>query len=329
MNLQPPTLDILDSRLRLGAWAALLVSAAVLLGRSQAAESDHPFRYVFSTSVLREVNENDARAAMKVWVGSLVKEGTVRADPNVAMFSKVGEIRTALQSGAADGAAVVVNELDQLREQVLFNRYVFGVMNGSIWEEYVVLVRQESPLAKLEDLQGRSLNLFQNSRMSLALIWLDTLLLQQGQPAAAVLCRKITPQAKLIKAVLPVFFHQTDACLITRTGFITLGELNPQVTRQLRVLAVSPKLVSGGIFFRTGYPQAQQDEMVAQLQRMHQTPGGQQVLTIFQTDRLEEHPLSVLNSAFELMETHRRLCAATNRAPISASRLHVSEPKTN
>ena len=41
---------------------------------------------------------------------------------------------------------------------------------------------------------------------------------------------------------------------------------------------------------------------------MHMTPNGQQLQTVFKVDRLEEQPLTCLDSARELLATHRRLC---------------------
>ena len=88
---------------------------------------------------------------------------------------------------------------------------------------------------------------------------------------------------------------------------------HPQVPRQLRLLASSPELVTTAFFFRAGYPKAQQDRVVGESLRVHATPAGQQVLTVFQTERLEEYPASVLDSARALLESHRRLCGGTNR----------------
>jgi len=296
----------------LAGWLALLLVALAATVQGQEVEPDHPFRFLFSTGLFSAVNENDARAAMKVWAGTLVREGTVRGDPNVTVCGDVGGMVTALQSRTVDGAAILMTEFFALRDHVRFNRYLSGVVEGSILEEYLILVPQESSLARIEDLKGHSLNLFQNSRMSLALIWLDTVLLEKGQQRAASFCSRVTLQSKLTKAVLPVLFRQADACLVTHNGFKTMGELNPQVSRQLRVLASSPKVVPAGFFFRAGYPQAQQDAFVAQLQQVHRSPAGQQVLTIFQTDRIEEHPPSVLNNTLEMLESHRRLCGETN-----------------
>jgi phosphonate transport system substrate-binding protein len=96
-----------------------------------------------------------------------------------------------------------------------------------------------------------------------------------------------------------------DACLVTRKGFKIMEELNPQVGKQLKVLASSPALVPDGFFFRAAYPQQPLERMASELTRIHSTVAGQQVLTVFQTDCLEEHPASCLDSAIEILEAAR------------------------
>jgi hypothetical protein len=44
------------------------------------------------------------------------------------------------------------------------------------------------------------------------------------------------------------------------------------------------------------------------------TPAGQQVLTLFQCEKLEVHHVSVLESALALLANHARLAAAVNQA---------------
>ena len=265
---------------------------------------------------------------MKVWAEALVKEGAILADPTSQIYNNFPAMVTALQNREVDGVTMPVNEWFAIQEKVKFNRFVFNVIEGSISDEYVLLVHQDSGLTKIEDLRGRSLNLLDQPRLCLALLWLDTLLLEQGLKPSRILCSRVTEQLKLTKTVLPVFFRQTDACLVTRKGFKTMGELNPQVYRQLRVLASSPELVPTGFFFRAGYPKAQQDRIVGETVRVHTTASGQQVLTVFQTERLEEHPASVLDNAFALMERHRRLSAGTNSPKLAGTPIDLSEPAT-
>jgi ABC-type phosphate/phosphonate transport system substrate-binding protein len=292
---------------RMAAWLVLFLAGVATYGPAQEAEPDHPFRFAFSTELMFNVKEDDARAAMKVWADTLIKEGAVSGDPNILFCRDVATMISALQNRTADGMSTSLNDFFVIRDKVKFSHYVFGVTNGSIFEEYVILVHVDSGINQIEELRGRSLNALRHPRTCLALPWLDTLLLEKGLKPAQGFCGRITEEDKLTKAVLPVFFRQVDACLVTRKGFKTMGELNPQVSRQLRVLVTSPEIVPGAFFFRAGFPQPQLGQFLAELTKVHTRPAGQQVLTVFQTERLEEHPASVMDSAISLLENHRRL----------------------
>ena len=292
--------------------AALLMVWVGFSSLAQTTEVDRPFRFGFSMALMPEVNENDSRAAMKVWAETMVKSGAVRADTNVVMSHDLSNLLAGLLDRAVDGVAVSTSEFLTLREQVKFNRFVFGVFDGGISDSYVLLVHKNSGMVRVEELQGRSLMVLQTSRASLAVPWLDTLLIESGLKATSDFFAQVAPEVKLTKAVLPVFFRKADACLVTRKGFKTMGELNPQVSQQLRVLASSPELVPTGFFFREGFPQAQQDKCLKEFTNVHTTPGGQQILTVFQTERLEEHPVAVLESTIALLEKHQRSRGSTN-----------------
>jgi phosphonate transport system substrate-binding protein len=276
-------------------------------------EKDHPFRFGYSTLLIQNASENDSRAAMRIWVETLVKEDALRAEPTAQAYKDLGLMSTALQNGELDGVAVTTSELLKLQEHVKFNRFVFGVTDGSIFEEYLLLVHARSGINGLEDLRGRSINLLRNQRMSLALPWLDTLLLEKGLKPTRDFCGQLNETMNLTKTVLPVFFRQTDICLVTRKGFNTMIELNPQVGKELRILATSVQFATGGFFFRAGYPKAEQDRFVAEVARVQESLTGQQILTVFQMDRLNEYPASVLDSAIELINRHQQLLTGTNR----------------
>jgi phosphonate transport system substrate-binding protein len=128
---------------------------------------------------------------------------------------------------------------------------------------------------------------------------------------------------KATRVALPVFFRQADACLMTRTSFEVLGELNPQLNKQLRVLAISPELVPAGFAFRADYVSPLRAQMLTEMARLGETPAGQQILALTQAERIVDRPVSCLDNALELLAQHRRLCAATNagaarRPPVSA-----------
>jgi phosphonate transport system substrate-binding protein len=150
--------------------------------------------------------------------------------------------------------------------------------------------------------------------MCLARPWLDTVLLEHKLGRAQDFFASISEEPKINKTVLPVFFRKADACMVTRKAFQTMCELNPQLGRQLQVLLASPGLVTGGFFFREGYPAHEQDLFVAELAGVRKTPAGNQVLTVFQTDDMKEYQLAVFDSAAALMGKYHWLLGETNAA---------------
>jgi ABC-type phosphate/phosphonate transport system substrate-binding protein len=141
--------------------------------------------------------------------------------------------------------------------------------------------------------------------------WLEELLGKQALAPPEMFFSRVTPVIKTSQTVLPVFFHQSDACVVTRQGFALMGELNPQVTKQLRVLATSPQLVPHLTCFRAGFDPSLKEKIVAAVTEANNTTAGRQLMTIFQYDRIEERPLSKLQSTRELLAACARLHSRT------------------
>jgi phosphonate transport system substrate-binding protein len=108
------------------------------------------------------------------------------------------------------------------------------------------------------------------------------------------------------RTVLPVFFRQADASVVTSDVFEISCELNPQLKKDLQVLAISPEVVPAGFFFRTGYASDARDKLEAAMLSLHETPAGQQVLTMFQGDGMVKQPISCLESSRQLWEESGR-----------------------
>lgn len=213
-----------------------------------------------------------------------------------------------------DCITMCTNEYVRVSEQLANDRIVVGVMSDSIYEEFVLIVHRTSSIERLSDLRGRKMGLHMSRRTALAPLWLETLLAREGLGPSAEFFGQIVSPIKITKAVLPVFFRQMDTCLVTRNGFDTMVELNPQVGQELKTLAVSPAFVPVAFFFRSDYSSPLRAKIMGEITRWHINAAGRQILTIFQVDRLEEHPLSCLESAIELVTAHQRLSQETKKA---------------
>lgn len=329
MNLNNPGLLFLDvsgcgslrACRRLGragqvfAWA-LAILFGIISVWGQRVEPAHGFRFGISSSLMPEVNENDARAAMKVWLGAMIKNGALPEDSDVTLCPDAPTLIASVTNHLVDGLVATTPEFLELQGLARFNHCVFGLVDGTISDEYLLVVPQGSAFKQIEDLRGRSLNLQLHSRTCLAEPWLDTLLVKKGLSPVRQFFGSITAETKLTKVVLPVFFGKADACLVTRKGFKTMTELNPQVGRQLRILAASPEFVATGFYFLASH--GDQQRYLDEFTRLHITTSGQQILTVFQTERLSEFPAAVVESAAALLAEHRQLCRSTNLAVAGA-----------
>jgi len=309
-------------------WSSIVVATLILIGGHPALWADEitPVRIGFSAGVLGDVNENDAMAAVRVWAQALAQERGIPADPQPKILRGLPEIATALSNRAVECVNMTTEEYAALRGRFGLETLIVAVKRNVITEEYVLLVHRSNPIQRLADLRGRKLGMLHSSRASLAPKWLDTVLAREELGRAADFFGQIESAAKITKVVLPVFFHQFDACVVTRSGFDTMIELNPQTGQQLRVLAASQAMVPEEFCFRSDYNSPLRAKLLTEITQWHTSPAGRQILTLFQSDSLQERPFSCLDTALELLTLHERLVNGAKATTSAAGALEPGRP---
>jgi len=305
------------------AWAITLLSATA----SHTSDTRQKmFKVGFSSATFTEVNHNDVMAALKVWARMMAKERAIPTDPQPLLLNGLEAIRQGIQNRLVDAVALNTDEYWKLRDELDKETCIVGLNEGRPTEEYILLTHKDSGIKRIADLRGRRLFFFQSPRTSLAPYWLDTVLAQGGFRRTAEFCQ-ITNVPKLQSAVLPVFFRQIDACVVTLRGFRTMAELNPQMSQQLRVIASSPAMVPALFAFRHDYNDPTRNSIIKELGLMMSTPSGAQFLTLFQTGSLKASSLACLDNALELLSRHNQLCGQTSTVRTRASNKERGRPK--
>lgn len=267
-------------------------------------------RFGFSSAMFQGINTNDAQAAMKVWSGVMAAERQIPISPVTVIFDGVPALVEALRQRRIEAVTVTAEEYWTLRQEVPLGEIILGAAHGETTENYVVLIKASSPARDLADLKGLALNRLRTSRADFASVWLETELLEQGLGRSASFFGRITQDSKLSRIVLPVFFGQADACLVTRSGYRVMCELNPQLAKQLRVLAESPAYVPVVFVFRADWDSPYHTMLLEVLGDVDLAPAGQQTLALFQQDDLVVRPASDLDATCELIDRHHRLLGA-------------------
>lgn len=301
----------------LGLLLVILMSGATAEARDDGARQ--PFRMTLSASMFRNVNEADLLATMKVWIMTVAEEKDLLVDPHITIQPNLAALAEFGRTHSVDGFALSTPELDVLGREFHFDRLAVGVLGEHIGDEYMLLVHRDGGIERLDQLKASTIYLYDHVRMSLARIWLDTVLLESNLGTTAQFFHSVSLEANIAKVVLPVFFETCMACLVTRTGFEVMTELNPQLKQQMRVLAVSPSLIAGAFAFRSDTESTFRPQFLNAIDRLDESQSGRQLLTLTQADTIEVHPFSVLDDSLALIAKHRRLCANNEETPSVAT----------
>lgn len=287
----------------------LCLTAAIcfIVGLSHA---DQNLRIGFSRAVIGDVNENDALAVIRVWSKALVITENLSVDPQSNVFPDISSIEAALKRKQVEMICITAKEYPRVEHLMDRDKFILPVCQGRMTEAYVLVVRKESAVADIKDLKGSLLKFSNHSRTTLSIIWLDIELARAGLPAAEKFFTRMDPVKNVSTAVLPVFFKNADACLVTRKGFEAMAELNPQIEQQLKILVVSGEYVPNFLGFRADYRNEIKDIIFKKIETWDKTASGQQILTIFQTDGLKARSSADLTGTMALLAEHHRLLGA-------------------
>jgi ABC-type phosphate/phosphonate transport system substrate-binding protein len=292
------------------ALALMLGTSHWLAGAAAAADDGAPVRMAISENMVGEVNLNDARAAMSVWVGRLTQDLNVVIDSK--LFCTTQEIIDRVRNGQLDAIAVNVLEYRQIAE-MLDSTQIVGSAGATSLDQYLILTTQNSGIRQLGDLKGRRLCMLKNPKMCVAPAWLLSILDEGRHGSAEQFFGTVVTDAKPSRVVLPVFFGQADACLTTKRGFDTMCELNPQVARDLKVIASSPTMVVSFYVFRKNFRSVNREKLMKAILSLTGNAAGRQLATLFQFEDLGVRDASCLTSVLSVLDAADRARARARR----------------
>lgn len=309
--------------------AGLLVAAGSLLFASAAVATSPeagpgtPVRVAYTSTVLQNVSEGDAKAAIRVWGEAIARELDVVAHAEVEIVPDAGTLRRLFQDGQADLGSMTAREFFEVESELDIDPLLAILRGGEPTVTYLLLVRDTGGPRSVGELRGRELRVLDTPQTELALPWLDTWLHDRGEGSVAETFGPVTTSSKLSAVVLPVFFGQATACLVPRDGFAAMTELNPQVGRDLRILIESPEYVPTVSFLRRGFTPTFRDDLIASILNFSASPTGRQVLNLLQSDGMIPISAAELQPTRDLVQTWSRQKASAR--PRTATKA-VSKP---
>lgn len=270
----------------------------------------------FSSSVLADVDLKDAKAATKLWADVIMRRKNQKVESQAEIYESQASMEAALRAELVDFVWLLPKDFLDTRGRLPIVPVVISTPLKGLLNEFVLLVRRDAGVRSLRDLKNKRLALEVEHDGSIPLIWLETLLMKEGEAekphqffASIRATRKSSP------TVLPVFFGQADACIVARGAFETMVELNPQLGKELQAIATSAPFASAVGSLRTGFYEKYKGQITSSLELLHDDPQGRQILTLFRQGKLVRFNESYLASVASLLKERDALRLKLGRRP--------------
>ena len=283
------------------ALAAMLAPVAWLPRRLPAAEP--PLRLAISESLAGDVNRNDARVAMQVWVRKLTDSMDISIDLKAMVPTE--EIIEGARSGSFDGIGLNILEYRRIAD-LMDSSHLIAEEGLRGMQRYCILTKQTSGFRQLGDLKGRRLLVLKDPLMCVAPYWLGSVLDEGHYGPAERFFGSLNSDSKVARVILPVFFGQADACLTTMLSLESMCELNPQVGRDLKPIAISAPLLVAFYVFRKNCRRLGRDQVIHALSTFDTSAVGQQIATLFHFGHAAIRDASSLAPALSILEAADR-----------------------
>jgi ABC-type phosphate/phosphonate transport system substrate-binding protein len=292
---------------------AAATAAAGARGLCWAGVDKNLLRVAVSVETVTGANINDARAAYRVWINEVSRQtGHIVADVVPDVFIPSEELIQDVRQGTVQCYGITALEYAEL---VDLSDPDFLVLQDYLADgmEYVLLVHNSRTFKKIADLRGAQILTHLHRDMVLLPAWLETMLAASSLPAADRFFGSNTLCDKVNQVVLPVFFRRADGACLARQSWEMAVEFNPQLGRDLRPLAVSPKIIPIAIAFRRNCNAIGRKNLLDSMLSLSTAIEGRQIAALYQSRRFVLRPASAMKGTLELVHQFERVHAHSQR----------------
>lgn len=288
---------------------ALLVSSGIVLPPQAHSEDNFQLTMGYSPGIYQTAPGKDIMAAVSVLMKKISWKYFGKSEARY--YDNMSEMAADLKSGTLDVACLPPEEFIYLRNRAPLEPVLVTSTSNGHEAELLLLTRSDSGIHAIGELRNRSIVMPQSPSGSNSMfrVWVETMLMRAGHRNIASFFSTVKETQTASRAVMPVFFRQAAACVVTRDVFNLTRELNPQIGKELTAIANITGLSQGIISVNQNLPEKIKKKISQAFLALRESPDGKQLLMLFQVNAVVPFRPEYLRAMEELFGEHQRLQA--------------------
>lgn len=257
-----------------------------------------------------DVELNDAKAAIKVWINEIVKTYYNREEYNIKakIYNSVNEVKESMKADSLTMLSMNTYDFLKYGNEIGLKPVLVGAAEGDIYAQYYILVRNENKIKNIKDLKGTNIGLMSSQNHIASRMWLDILLANNNIADKSKYFKSIISVDKESQLILSVFFGHLDACIVTTGALEVMRELNPQVKEKILPLQTSAKYLWGVLSITGRYADDKERQaFYLHAQHIHELVTGKQLFSLLKIEKLVTFKSDFLNSYRDLIKEYNFL----------------------
>jgi ABC-type phosphate/phosphonate transport system substrate-binding protein len=253
------------------------------------------------------INSEDGRLALELIMQKTLARKTDPYRVKLSMLSGLDQVVPAMARDRLQFLALTSLDYAELRLTMRLTPLIILSKHDQPYDTFMLVSQKNRDLESLAQ-DAKRIAVINHSRVGeLVRLWLDTVLWQAGYPESGQFFTTIKRANKPSQVLLPVFFGQADACVITASAFALMAEFNPQIEKRLAPMIRSPQLVSLLVCATEHAAAGDQKLMLSEVKNFEQDATVQQALTIVQMKRVIPFRPEYFEATAAVIETYRQL----------------------
>ncbi len=299
----------------LAALAAFIAfCSAVPAFADQEPEAPKVLQVGFSSKVFQDIDKRDAQAAMELWAKQLSRSSGVPG-AQVTIFHDTAALQRAVRKKKTHLVTMSAIEYLKIHDGLPITPAFVATNKVGRNMDQLLIVHRNSGIRKVKDLRGRSFAILPSAKLEAGRIWLNVFLVKNGVSEGTACFRQVKEFSRASQAIMGVFFGQVDGAVVSRGSFETCNTLNPQLAKDLVVIAESKSLMGDVTCMPTYISDRLRSAIERAAMHLHESNVGRQILTLFQIDRVARFRETDMDGITELLAEQAALRANRGNMP--------------